>query len=645
MEKADQQDTSSLLDQALTFHQSGNFDQAKALYSQILAIQPDHADALHLRGMLALDEGDTETAESMVSKALAISPDNPFYCNNYGLILEELKRFDPAIVYYEKALPYPETFLDASINLGGILHRTNQLIRALQINKKALRRHPNCPDLYNNLGYLYQFTLKFEKARRCFEKTLQYSPNHPKGVVNYAKICEEMGDWETSITYFQKALEMGLEIANIHAGLGHCYTRLGQLDLAIPQLEKTLEMDPENQSAQINMCFIQHLCNFQFHTPCYTPFTPEGKTPWDIVLISPVAINELGGGQNPPQMARSLHEMGHRVLYIQPLKSDKHPEPFQVFDEVFLFQQSPPTQYQRDYFRKILRSFAPNPSRNRLVLFDIFSPYLLGMLDVLKEEGFQSAYWCLDEWQMIRADILRQKIEHTLASRVDSLFATSHVLARRLKAVTGKSCPVISNGFCRNHFTLLPDDAQPPADMVLGKEKTFIYWGNLNGLWLDWDWLDNVAAAHPEWSFNIIGNVVDADMKRERPNIHYLSIKHHSELMSYGKHADAGLIFFQEVPLIQAVNPVKAYEYLASGIPIISTPMPELNPFPNTHQVRTVAEFEAAVRQIETDPADPETLETFLKQSSWKARATDFIQHLAENAQTSHLKLPEVSRS
>ncbi|MBY0402446.1 MAG: glycosyltransferase, partial [Cyanobacteria bacterium] len=200
----------------------------------------------------------------------------------------------------------------------------------------------------------------------------------------------------------------------------------------------------------------------------------------------------------------------------------------------------------------------------------------------------------------------------------------------------GKPCHKIPNGFSLENFPgYLEDLPKPPCPpgFLKGEEKTFVYWGNILTDWVDEALLKAVAEAKPQWAFNMIGTMVDEHPKRlSLPNIRYHGELPVSALEAYGRHSDIGFINFKDNRLIRGVNPVKAFEYLASGLPIISTPMKEIEDFPNTLIVRTPEEFIQAVEILETQPLDHTHRRQFLKEATWSGRAQCFLEHMNEKA-------------
>ncbi|MCK5366290.1 MAG: tetratricopeptide repeat protein, partial [Gammaproteobacteria bacterium] len=75
---------------AMARHQGGELDQAQGLYESILRDQPDHADAAHMLGLVAHQQGRNEDAKRLIADALKIDDQNAFYHNNLGEVMRVL---------------------------------------------------------------------------------------------------------------------------------------------------------------------------------------------------------------------------------------------------------------------------------------------------------------------------------------------------------------------------------------------------------------------------------------------------------------------------------------------------------------------------------------------------------------------------
>jgi glycosyltransferase involved in cell wall biosynthesis len=264
---------------------------------------------------------------------------------------------------------------------------------------------------------------------------------------------------------------------------------------------------------------------------------------------------------------------------------------------------------------------------NRLVVFGIYSQYLADLADVFKEFGYRVIYWCYDDWEAMEWPFKDARSELNLIQKADQVLTTSTVLEERILKLTGRQTITVRNGFSREQFPC-PSVLPPrPEKLLPSAEKNFIYWGHLASHWIDWDLLHAIVGENPKWHFNLIGDVFDGTRKEfESPNIRFQGELPVHKLLPYGLHSDIGFIHFKNTRVIQAVNPVKAYEYLACGLPVISTPMRELSHFPATIQIETAREFAEAVRYFEAHPLDTEEVEAFLQESTWKSRALKLLE-------------------
>jgi len=107
---------------ALALHQSGQLEQAAVLYRQVLAAQPEHADALHFSGLLAHQQGRQEEAIDLFRRALAVATDIAFIHSNLGLAPAAAGRNDAAIASFVRAIDIDPEFAVAHFNLGASLH-------------------------------------------------------------------------------------------------------------------------------------------------------------------------------------------------------------------------------------------------------------------------------------------------------------------------------------------------------------------------------------------------------------------------------------------------------------------------------------------------------------------------------------------
>jgi glycosyltransferase involved in cell wall biosynthesis len=158
-----------------------------------------------------------------------------------------------------------------------------------------------------------------------------------------------------------------------------------------------------------------------------------------------------------------------------------------------------------------------------------------------------------------------------------------------------------------------------PADLPPGSPQ-ILYIGALWGEWFDWGLVRAVAEAHPQAAVTMIGDYAGQCPYAPPANLRFLGLKAQTELPAYLAHADVALIPFEVSPLTQAVSPLKVFEYLAMGVPVVSTPLVELTGMPHVHLADGPAAFAAAVGRAAAEPRDEAKLAAFARANGWEAR-------------------------
>ncbi len=208
-----------------------------------------------------------------------------------------------------------------------------------------------------------------------------------------------------------------------------------------------------------------------------------------------------------------------------------------------------------------------------------FLPNVADYVGVLGES--LSVYYCVDEWSMFSyLDRDRTvELEQRLLHKVDAVFAINHALADAKRAVNPQTfvsphgVDVALFGRALDEGTAIP--AELAAIRATGRPVVGFY-GTLQD-WVDLELVEEVARARPEWSFVLLGQImVDVERLRRLPNVHLLGRKTHAELPAYCKGFDVGVIPYRRQARMEFVNPIKLREYLAAGLPVVSTSVPEV---------------------------------------------------------------------
>jgi glycosyltransferase involved in cell wall biosynthesis len=232
--------------------------------------------------------------------------------------------------------------------------------------------------------------------------------------------------------------------------------------------------------------------------------------------------------------------------------------------------------------RPILWSFLPTMNR------------LVGRLDER-----MVIYHCVDEYAAFtgvpKEALVR--MEQDLVRRAHVVLTSSEQLGlerRRLNPATH----FVSHGVDTEHFgraldpiTRVPEDIRWLPGPVIG------FFGLLAD-WVDIELIRGMARARRDWSFAMIGKAsTDVTSLHGEPNIYLLGQKPYSALPGYCRGIDVGIIPFRVNDLTLRANPLKLREYLAAGLPVVATPLPEVRRYKDL--VRLAYGVDGFVREVE----------------------------------------------
>jgi protein O-GlcNAc transferase len=162
---------------ALQHHQAGRLAEAERGYREILRNEPEHADSLHLLGVIALQNGDLTSALSLVQQAVDLRPDAAVCRNNLGQIIERLGRYDEAVRCYETAIELDPGYAEAYNNLGFLYARQDRLLEADALYRKAIELDSDYAEPHTNRGNLLKDRGEIDAALACYRRAIELRPD------------------------------------------------------------------------------------------------------------------------------------------------------------------------------------------------------------------------------------------------------------------------------------------------------------------------------------------------------------------------------------------------------------------------------------------------------------------------------------
>lgn len=202
----------------------------------------------------------------------------------------------------------------------------------------------------------------------------------------------------------------------------------------------------------------------------------------------------------------------------------------------------------------------------------ITDPRMMYLCDIIQYKKL--VYRCVDDlshFKGIPANI--QEAEKQLIQKADIVFATAETLKTRIEGY-GKTVYSLQNAVDYNFFHSY--NILEKSCRIDHLENIILYVGTI-GEWFDCEFVKYCATKRQEYQFVIIGpQRTDISILTGISNIHILGSVAYKDVPMYMKKSNIGIIPFKFNQLVDAVNPLKLYEYFACGLPVVATAAYEL---------------------------------------------------------------------
>jgi tetratricopeptide (TPR) repeat protein len=255
-------DAQEALQRGISFHQTGQLDEAIQWYRKVLDIQPKNISAFCNIGVALQSQGKLSEAIVSYKKAISIKPDYASAYSNLGYALQEHGKLDEAVTSFQKAISIKPDYAEAYYNLGNSLKEQGKLEEAVSSYQKAISIKPDYAEAYSNLGYTLQEQGKLEEAVTSYQKAISIKPDYAEAYYNLGNTLQEQGKLEEAVSSYQKAISIKPDYAEAYSHLGNALQEQGKLEEAIQILQTALNNDTEN--TKITSSLIDLL---NFHMP------------------------------------------------------------------------------------------------------------------------------------------------------------------------------------------------------------------------------------------------------------------------------------------------------------------------------------------------------------------------------------------
>src|SRR6516162_1117897 len=239
----------SAFSQALALHQAGRLAEAEKIYGQILKVQPNHFDSLHLVGVIYAQRGSHAESVRQIDVALKINPKAAPAHNNRGIALQKLKRLDDALASYDKAIALKPDYAEAFNNRGLALQELKRLDDALASYDKAIALKPDSAEAFNNRGNALQELKRLDDALASYDKAIALKPDYAEAFNNRGLALRELKRLEEALASYDRALGLKPDYAEAFNNRGVALQELKRVEEALASFDRALAAKADHAHA------------------------------------------------------------------------------------------------------------------------------------------------------------------------------------------------------------------------------------------------------------------------------------------------------------------------------------------------------------------------------------------------------------
>ncbi|MBO8168634.1 MAG: glycosyltransferase [Thermoanaerobacteraceae bacterium] len=294
---------------------------------------------------------------------------------------------------------------------------------------------------------------------------------------------------------------------------------------------------------------------------------------YDVLYVDPPfpvsaqqVARELGEGQK--SIGQRLRMMSNTLYVFSPREISRASYPKMNKEQL--------RKLNLDLLKLELRKVFAATNINNPLLW-IYNPAAVGVIGQLGETSV--VYDCVDSFHSFSwSSPETEQWEKELVEKADVVLTTSQGLYNE-QGKKNRATYLVPNAADYQHFATVDsmyrnDNAVPRDLQGIGKPRL----GFVGAVyeWLDFELLDMIAKKHPAWNIVLIGPKQGGLQVPKRKNIYWLGSRQYSELPFYMQHFDVMLIPWLRYEVTEQANPIKMWEYLAVGKPVVATALPEI---------------------------------------------------------------------
>jgi tetratricopeptide (TPR) repeat protein len=285
-------------------HREGRLHEAETLYRDVLALKPNHYEALNYLGALELKKDLDDSAADLIQRSISSNPTfapshanlsairlgqrrledalasseralelNPnllaaVHCR--GNALFELGRYQEALADYERVLQFEPNHLNSLLNYSVTLRKLGRPLEALQACDRALGINPNYAAAHEDRGSALLDLKRYEEALTSYQLALGTNKNNIEAFKRYGAALLAAGNVDAAEAWFRDGITRWPESAKMYGGLGAVLVQQRRrLDEAQRHLEAAVAYDPQVAEPFTNLGAIQSIVGRHLEADAY----------------------------------------------------------------------------------------------------------------------------------------------------------------------------------------------------------------------------------------------------------------------------------------------------------------------------------------------------------------------------------------
>ena len=256
-------------------HRAGKVQEADRYYTAILKVQPNHPDANHNLGLIAVSVNKIEQAIPLLKTALETNPKIPQFwisfidallkgnqinaaqnaliqAKEHGIDEQSVQKFQTQLTELNNRTSKEDKPDPDEIKNLIDLHRNGENKKAIKKAEQMVALFPKSALLFNIFGACHFSEKNYDAAIENYKKAINLRPDYADAHNDLGRVYAFLNDWKTSINYYDKAISINDRNSQYHLNRGNALNEQGLIE-AIYSYKKVLNLDPKNFHALNNL--------------------------------------------------------------------------------------------------------------------------------------------------------------------------------------------------------------------------------------------------------------------------------------------------------------------------------------------------------------------------------------------------------